>query len=220
MSDNLRRYHAIRNALVQASPAPPTGNLARHLSPLAALLSGIVGSKSTQLPPIAAQVPNGTKPESRVKRFARCFDNDHSLDEVYFSPMRTSCSGIAPSSHWGSSWMAGWRAAVVWRSCSTWSIKVAPCRWRGGYVKARRGTCPQTSIAPWSSWSAGSYRRVRRWSYSAMAHVMGPACNKRYRPQAGRRCAGRVATGRRGGTARPVVSTPWGRAASLAPSWR
>ena len=86
MSDNLRRYHAIRNALVQAYPAPPTGNLARHLSTLAALISGIVGSKSTQLPTIAAKVPNGTKPESRVKRFARWFDNDHILEEVYFLP--------------------------------------------------------------------------------------------------------------------------------------
>ena len=55
-SDNLRRYQAIRNALVQASPAPPTGNLARHLSTLAALISGIVGSKSTPLPTIAAKV--------------------------------------------------------------------------------------------------------------------------------------------------------------------
>jgi len=104
MSDNLRRYHAIRNALVQAYPAPPTGNLARHLSTLAALISGIVGSKSTQLPTIAAKVPNGTKPESRVKRFPRAkvpngtkpesrvkrfprwFDNDHILEEVYFLP--------------------------------------------------------------------------------------------------------------------------------------
>src|SRR2546428_8516468 len=86
MSDNLRRYHAIRNALTQAYPAPPTGNLARHLNTLAALISGIVGSKSTQLPHIAAKVPNGTKPESRVKRFARWFDNDHILEEVYFLP--------------------------------------------------------------------------------------------------------------------------------------
>jgi hypothetical protein len=53
---------------------------------LAALISGIVGSKSTQLPTIAAKVPNGTKPESRVKRFARWFDNDHILEEVYFLP--------------------------------------------------------------------------------------------------------------------------------------
>ena len=50
MSDNLRRYRAIRNALMQAYPAQPTGNLARHLHTLAALISGIVGSKSTQLP--------------------------------------------------------------------------------------------------------------------------------------------------------------------------
>jgi hypothetical protein len=53
---------------------------------LAALISGIVGSKSTQLPHIAAKVPNGTKPESRVKRFARWFDNAHILEEVYFLP--------------------------------------------------------------------------------------------------------------------------------------
>ena len=87
MSDNLRRYHAIRNALTQASPTTqPTGNLARHLNTLAALISGIVGSKSTQLPHIAAKGPNGTKPESRVKRFARWFDNDYILEEVYFLP--------------------------------------------------------------------------------------------------------------------------------------
>src|SRR5882762_3097622 len=86
MSDNLRRYCAIRNALKQAYPAQPTGNLARHLNTLAALISGIVGSKSTQLPHIATKVPDGTKPESRVKRFARWCDNAHILEEVYFLP--------------------------------------------------------------------------------------------------------------------------------------
>jgi len=53
---------------------------------LAALISGIVGSKSTQLPHMAAKVPNGTKPESRVKRFARWCDNARILEEVYFLP--------------------------------------------------------------------------------------------------------------------------------------
>jgi hypothetical protein len=53
---------------------------------LAALISGIVGSKSTQLPHIAAQVPNRTKPDSRVKRFARWFDNAHILEEGYVLP--------------------------------------------------------------------------------------------------------------------------------------
>jgi hypothetical protein len=53
---------------------------------LAALIRGIVGSTSAQLPHIAAQVPNGTKPDSRVKRLARWLDNAHSLEEVYFLP--------------------------------------------------------------------------------------------------------------------------------------
>jgi hypothetical protein len=86
MSDNLRRYHAMRHALVHAYPAPPTGNLARHLNTLAALISGIVGSKSTPLPTMATKVPAGTKPERRVKRFARWLGNANSLEEVYFLP--------------------------------------------------------------------------------------------------------------------------------------
>ena len=86
MSDNLRRYRAIRNALMHAYPTMPTGNVARHVQTLAALISGIVGSKSTQLPTIATKVPDGTKPESRVKRFARWVDNDHILEEGYFLP--------------------------------------------------------------------------------------------------------------------------------------
>jgi Transposase DDE domain len=86
MSDNLRRYRAIRNALTQAYPTAPTGNFARHLQTLAALISGIVGSKSTQLPALATKVPDGTKPESRVKRFARWLDNERILEEMYFLP--------------------------------------------------------------------------------------------------------------------------------------
>ena len=86
MSDNLRRYRAIRAALLQGYPGQPTGTIARHLTTLAALISGIVGSKSTQLPHIATKVPDGTKPESRVKRFARWCDNAHILEEGYFLP--------------------------------------------------------------------------------------------------------------------------------------
>jgi len=86
MSDNLRRYRAIRDALVQGYPIQPQGNLARHLNTLAALISGIVGSKSTQLPHIATKVSDGSKPESRVKRFARWLDNERILEEMYFLP--------------------------------------------------------------------------------------------------------------------------------------
>jgi hypothetical protein len=86
MSDNLRRYRAIRDALAQCYPTSFQGNFARHLNTLAALISGIVGSKSSQLPHIATKVPDGTKPESRVKRLARWLDNDHIREEVYFLP--------------------------------------------------------------------------------------------------------------------------------------
>src|SRR4030088_3077075 len=86
MSDNLRRYRAICHALMQAYPTSPTGHFARHLQTLAALMSGIVGGKSTQLPHIAPKGPYGSKPESRVKRFARWHDNDRILEEMYFIP--------------------------------------------------------------------------------------------------------------------------------------
>jgi Transposase DDE domain len=86
MSDNLRRYRAIRDALTQWYPGQPTGPVARHLTTLAALISGIVGSKSTQLPSVATKIPDGTKPESRVKRLTRWLDNERILEEVYFLP--------------------------------------------------------------------------------------------------------------------------------------
>ena len=86
MSDNLRQYRAIRDALLQGYPGQPQGQRARHLVTLAALISGIVASKSAQLPKIASQVPNGTKPESRVKRFARWMENDTITAQWYFIP--------------------------------------------------------------------------------------------------------------------------------------
>jgi Transposase DDE domain len=86
MSDNLRRYRAIRDALTQGYPGQPTGTVARHLTTLAAFISGIVGSKSTQLPSIATKIPDGAKPESRVKRLTRWLDNTRILEEVYFLP--------------------------------------------------------------------------------------------------------------------------------------
>ena len=86
MSDNLRQYRAIRDALTQGYPGEPKGQFARHLVTLAALISGIVASKSVQLPKIAAKVPNGAQPESRVKRLARWLGNDHITAERYFVP--------------------------------------------------------------------------------------------------------------------------------------
>ena len=90
MSDNLRRYRAIRDALTQWYPGQPTSTVARHLTTLAAFISGIVGSKSTQLPSVATKIPDGTKPESRGKRLPRWLDNARILEEVYFLPYAES----------------------------------------------------------------------------------------------------------------------------------
>jgi hypothetical protein len=86
MSDNLRRYRAIRQALKQWYPGEPSGRLAQHLTTLAAFISGIVGSQSSQLPSIATKVPDRAKPDSRVKRLSRWLDNDAILEAVYFLP--------------------------------------------------------------------------------------------------------------------------------------
>ena len=86
MSDNLRRYRAIKNGLKQLYATEPKGNLARHLDTLAGLISGIVGSKSTSLPAVAAKVPDRSKRESRVKRFSRWANNERIDMAVYFLP--------------------------------------------------------------------------------------------------------------------------------------
>jgi hypothetical protein len=86
MSDCVRRYRAIREALNNAYPEEPRGNRARHLNTLAALISGIVGAKHSHLPKLAGEVPDGTKPASRVKRFERWLTNDTITWELYFLP--------------------------------------------------------------------------------------------------------------------------------------
>ena len=86
MSDNVRRYRAIRNAFTPGSPGQPTGTGARHLTTLAALIRGIVGSQSPPLPSVATTSPAGATPESRGKRLARWLANERILEAVSFFP--------------------------------------------------------------------------------------------------------------------------------------
>jgi len=86
MSDNRHRYRAIKKAIKQLYPTEPKGNQARHLQTLAAMVSGIVGSKRTNLPAVAGQVPDGTKRESRVKKYSRWIINERIDAEQYFLP--------------------------------------------------------------------------------------------------------------------------------------
>ena len=54
MSDSRRVHRAIKRTLTQLYPERPQGNLARHLDTLAGMVSGIVMSKSCQLPKMAS----------------------------------------------------------------------------------------------------------------------------------------------------------------------
>jgi hypothetical protein len=63
-----------------------SGRMAQHVTTLAAFISGIVGSKSSQRPSIATKIADQAKPESRVKRLSRWLDNEQIKEEIYFLP--------------------------------------------------------------------------------------------------------------------------------------
>src|SRR3989304_4805984 len=68
MSDSRRQYRAIKQAMKQLYPVEPRGNLARHLETLVFMISGIIASKSCQLPKIASKVAGAGHPDSRTKQ--------------------------------------------------------------------------------------------------------------------------------------------------------
>lgn len=76
MSDNLRRYRAISEALMQLHPVEPKGRLRQSIQVLAMFINGIVGSKSTQLREVAKKTPTGAKVTSREKQLSRWCQNE------------------------------------------------------------------------------------------------------------------------------------------------
>jgi hypothetical protein len=64
----------------------PKGMEAKQLNVLAGLISGIVGSHSTNYPKIAGKVPDRTKLESRVKRYSRYINETDAQQEIYLMP--------------------------------------------------------------------------------------------------------------------------------------
>jgi hypothetical protein len=60
--------------------------MAQHLTTLAAFISGIVASKSSQLPSMATKIADRAKPESRVKRLSRWLDHEAIKEGIYFLP--------------------------------------------------------------------------------------------------------------------------------------
>ena len=86
MSDNLRRYHAIKEALVQLYPTEPSGRLVQSLRVLAMFINGIVASKSTHTRAVAKKTPTGAKVTSREKQLSRWYQNERVTYEQYMLP--------------------------------------------------------------------------------------------------------------------------------------
>ena len=86
MPDNIKRFRAIHKALLTYYPGTAKGNFARHLLTLAALMTGIVGSRRTNLPEIAPKAPDRAKAESRAGRYSRFLKNEKVTYAGFFLP--------------------------------------------------------------------------------------------------------------------------------------
>ena len=143
MSDNLRRYRAIRDALTQCYPGQPSGTVARHLITLAALISGIVGSKSTQLPHIAAKVPNGTNPKAASNALRGGSTTPTSWRRCTFALCGRLVAHLALQTV-----VLVMDGSGVGRGCTALMIHVVykgrALRWPGGYAKPRRALSRRT----------------------------------------------------------------------------
>ncbi len=89
MSDNRRVYRRIESKLRQLFPKQLTGNQARHMNTLAAMITGIVQSKSCNLGAMAGKIPTKTQVASVEKKFARFIQNDNVSYDLFFLPFIT-----------------------------------------------------------------------------------------------------------------------------------
>jgi hypothetical protein len=86
MSDSRQVHRAIKKAIKQLYPHEPEGNEARHLETLVSMVTGIVLSKSCQLPAMASKIPGEIHPDSQVKKMSRWTQNEAVTSQVYFVP--------------------------------------------------------------------------------------------------------------------------------------
>jgi hypothetical protein len=86
MSDNHRRYDAIKRGLLQFFEKPPQGRQAQYLETLTKMVSGLVGAKNAHLSSMADKAPDNAKRESRIKRFSRFLDNEKINHATFFAP--------------------------------------------------------------------------------------------------------------------------------------
>lgn len=116
MSDNIRRFMAVRTSLLKSYPGQPSGRLARHLCTLAGMTSGIVAAGTTHLAKIAQKAPDRTKTESRAKRFTRFLKNERTTFETFYLPFaRTVAASLSEA---GSPLLVVFDGSPVGRGCA------------------------------------------------------------------------------------------------------
>jgi hypothetical protein len=86
MSDNLKRYRAIKAGLYQVYATPLQGRLQQSLNVLAMFINGIVASRSTHLRAVAKKTPTSAKVTSREKQLSRWCQNEHVSYETHMLP--------------------------------------------------------------------------------------------------------------------------------------
>ena len=136
MSDNLRVYRAVHDALHQRSPTEPKGNYARHLTTLAMMITGIVQSRHSQLPALARKAPDRVQPQSRVMGFTRWLQHERVTPEAFYLPFAQAVLGalsgplclVIDSSDVGDGCCA-WVVSVIYKK------RALPLAWRVKPVK-------------------------------------------------------------------------------------
>jgi len=86
MSDGRTTYRKVIEFIKCLYPGELKGNLHRNMNTLTAMITGIIIGKETQLPQIAANVPEAIKLPSTEKRFKRLIINENINEQTYFLP--------------------------------------------------------------------------------------------------------------------------------------
>jgi hypothetical protein len=98
MNDNFRRHFAILNELRQGLGTMPGTHADHHVITLAALVSGLIGSKNAQLPAVAAKARwKCQKTASRERLFTRWLKRKNTTWEAYFLPFAKELIASLPS---------------------------------------------------------------------------------------------------------------------------
>jgi hypothetical protein len=149
MSHSRRVHRAIQRAIWQLYPTKPQGNLAHRLATLAYLVSGLVLSKSSQLPKIASKAPGDVHPDSRTKQFSRWLNNTAITVDLYFlsflEPLLTNLAATRPV-------VLVMDGSAVARGCVTLMVsllyagRALPIAWL--VIAGEKGHCPaETHVA-------------------------------------------------------------------------